>query len=214
MKCEKEAVLLMHKVLDQEATATEKLQLNYHLKSCADCRDYFEELREAESFLQSAPEVRAPNGFTSKVMAQLPAEKKTVRFKRWMKMHPLLTAAVLFFILMTGSLYASWTSENELSSLSGNLTFDKERNTVIVPEGEVVRGDLIVKNRNVEIEGEVQGDVVVINGERYMASAGKVNGKIEEVDHIVEWVWYQIKKVSSDTIDLFSSDATSKNKVP
>ncbi|MFP3339494.1 anti-sigma factor, partial [Micrococcus sp. SIMBA_131] len=91
------------------------------------------------------------------VMEQLPQEKRTVWMKRWMKSHPFVTAAVLFLVLMAGSVYSSWTSEDQLSALSGNLRFEQDTNTVIVPEGEVVEGDLTVKNRNLEIEGQVKG---------------------------------------------------------
>ena len=51
---------------------------------------------------------------------------------------------------------------------------------MIIPEGEVVKGDVTVRNGKLIIEGEVDGNVTVINGEKYMASAGKVTGDIEE----------------------------------
>ncbi|MFP3490116.1 anti-sigma factor, partial [Staphylococcus sp. SIMBA_130] len=60
-----------------------------------------------------------------------------------------------------------------MSALSGNLRFEQDTNAVIVPEGDVVEGDFTVKNRNLEIAGQVKGDVLVINGDQYMASAGQ-----------------------------------------
>ncbi|MCA0989533.1 anti-sigma factor family protein [Guptibacillus algicola] len=206
MKCPKEIVRMMHNVLDEEATREEQLTVQNHLKTCSDCKEHYEELKRTESFLLSSPSLKAPDGFTSKVMQQLPQEKKTVWIKRWMKSHPLMTAAVLFLVLMAGSVYSSWTSEDQMTALSGNLTFDQETNTVIVPEGEVIKGDLTVKNRNLEIEGKVEGDVLVINGEQYMASAGQVTGDIEEVDHILDWTWYHLRNVFIDIGDVFSSD--------
>ena len=44
-----------------------------------------------------------------------------------------------------------------------------EGQTVIVPNGEVVKGDIVVKNGDIVVEGEVDGNVTVINGQ-YMAS--------------------------------------------
>ncbi|MGA9288672.1 MAG: anti-sigma factor [Anaerobacillus sp.] len=206
MKCPAETIAIMHDVLDEEATQEQRRQLFDHLQSCSDCKQHYEELKKTESFLLSSPSIEAPDGFTSKVMEHLPQEKRTVWIKRWMKSHPIVTAAILFLALMTGSVYSSWTSEDQLSALSGNLRFDQDTNTVIVPEGEVVEGDLTVKNRNLEIEGQVNGDVLVINGEQYMASAGQVTGDIEEVDHILDWTWYQLKNFFHDIGNLFTGD--------
>ncbi|WP_273853856.1 anti-sigma factor family protein [Guptibacillus spartinae] len=206
MKCPAEIIVLMHEVLDEEATNEQRRELFDHLQTCHDCKEHYDELKKTESFLLSSPSMKAPDGFTSKVMEQLPQEKRTVWMKRWMKSHPLVTAAILFLVLMAGSVYSSWTSEDQLSALSGNLRFDQETNTVIVPEGEVIEGDLTVKNRNLEIDGQVKGDVLVINGEQYMASAGQVTGEIEEVDHILDWTWYQFKHLLHDIGNLFSSE--------
>ncbi len=206
MKCPAEMIGIMHDVLDEDATKEQKRLLFEHIQTCSDCKQHYEELKKTESFLLSSPSMEAPDGFTSKVMKQLPQEKRTVWIKRWMKSHPLVTAAILFLALMTGSVYSSWTSEDQLSALSGNLRFDQETNTVIVPEGEVIEGDLTVKNRNLEIEGEVKGDVLVINGEQYMASAGQVTGEIEEVDHILDWTWYELKKLVYNLGDFFTNE--------
>jgi len=64
--------------------------------------------------------------------------------------------------------------------------------TVIVPEGELVKGDIVVKNGDLIVEGEVDGNVTVINGQ-YMASSAVVSGRIEEIDEVFEWLWYTIK---------------------
>ncbi|MNH35197.1 Anti-sigma-W factor RsiW [compost metagenome] len=71
-----------------------------------------------------------------------------------------------------------------------NLVVDGQ--TVIVPEGEVVKGDIVVKNGDLIVEGEVDGNVTVINGQ-YMASSAVVSGRIEEIDEVFEWLWYTIK---------------------
>src|SRR5690606_2056416 len=81
-----------------------------------------------------------------------------------------------------------------------------ENNTVTVPEGEVVKGDVLVRNGTLRIEGKVDGDVTVINGERYLASAGEVSGDIKVVDEMFEWLWFHIKSISKDAIHLFDSE--------
>ena len=49
-----------------------------------------------------------------------------------------------------------------------------------------------MKNGDIVIEGEVDGNVTVINGQ-YMASTAVVTGQIEEIDEMFEWLWYKIK---------------------
>lgn len=43
---------------------------------------------------------------------------------------------------------------------------------VIVLEGEMVKGDVIVKNGKLIIKGKIDGDVIVVNGEKYMVFVG------------------------------------------
>ena len=66
--------------------------------------------------------------------------------------------------------------------------------TVIVPEGKTVEGDMVVKNGDIKVEGTVQGNLTVINGDKYLAGAGEVTGDIEEIDQLFEWVWYNVKE--------------------
>jgi cytoskeletal protein CcmA (bactofilin family) len=77
-----------------------------------------------------------------------------------------------------------------------------ENNTVTVPEGETVEGDVTVKGGTINIEGKVEGNVTVINGE-YMASAGQVTGEVEEINEAFEWIWYQMKSLSKEVVAIF-----------
>ena len=85
-------------------------------------------------------------------------------------------------------------------SFTKNAKLSLEDHTVVVPEGEVVNGDLTVRNGDVKIEGKVTGNVTVINGKQYLASAGNVTGEINEIDEAFEWLWYQIKR-AKNTLD-------------
>jgi anti-sigma factor RsiW len=139
--------------------------------------------------------------FTQAIMDRLPKEKKTVGVNRWLKGHPLLAAASLFVLLMTGSLFSSWSADSDFSvSKQPNLVV--ENNTVTVPEGETVEGDVTVKGGTINIEGKVEGNVTVINGE-YMASAGQVTGEVEEINEAFEWIWYQMKSLSKEVVAIF-----------
>lgn len=210
MNCPEQVIDYMHEYLDDEITEEHEKILREHLQRCTDCQEYFRELNKAIALVQSTSHIQAPDDFTSKVLAGLPKEKKKNEIQRWFRGHPLLTAASLFIALMTGSILTTWNEEHQFSvSKQPNLIV--ENDTVIVPEGEVVKGDVVVRNGKVKIEGEVQGNVTVINGElingeKYLASAGNVTGEITEVNEVFEWIWYHIKKTAKNTANLFESE--------
>ncbi|MBA9029396.1 anti-sigma factor family protein [Peribacillus huizhouensis] len=192
MKCPDEVYEYMHNYLDEEISAEDEESLRKHLQDCEECRTYFHEMKKAVALVQSTSHIKAPDNFTERVKASLPKEKKNISAKRWMRNHPLLTAASLFIILMAGSLFSTWNQDETFSvSKQNNLVVDNE--TVIVPAGEVVNGDVVVKNGDIRIEGEVRGNVTVINGKQYMASAGNVTGQIYVIDQMFEWLWFNIK---------------------
>ncbi|PAE34578.1 anti-sigma factor family protein [Bacillus sp. 7884-1] len=203
MKCNDEIVDLMHEYLDEEIDPANEMILREHLKGCKECETLFNEFKKTIAVVKGTSRMQAPPDFTAKVMASLPREKKKVGMQRWLRNHPLIAAASLFLVLMMGSVLSTWNQEREFSvSKQENLVVQND--TVIVPEGEVVKGDVIVRNGKLKIEGEVQGDVTVINGEKYLASAGHVTGQIEEVNEVFDWIWYHMKKTAFDVIDIFN----------
>ncbi|MCM3742042.1 anti-sigma-W factor RsiW [Oceanobacillus luteolus] len=210
MKCNPEIVGLMHKHLDGDISNEEERQLSMHLEDCESCQEHFRELKRTITLIQSAERFEAPANFTANVMRNLPTEKKRVKYTRWFKMHPMLTAAAIFFILMFSGVFFTWEQENQLVvSKQENLVI--EGDTVIVPEGEVVEGDLLVKNGNLIIKGTVDGDVTLINGKLIdddpldnsglMASVGEINGEFETVDKVFDWIWYQLKNFAKSIFD-------------
>jgi anti-sigma factor RsiW len=203
LKCNDEIVDLMHEYLDEEIDPANEMILREHLKGCKECETLFNEFKKTIAVVKGTSRMQAPPDFTAKVMASLPREKKKVGMQRWLRNHPLIAAASLFLVLMMGSVLSTWNQEREFSvSKQENLVVQND--TVIVPEGEVVKGDVIVRNGKLKIEGEVQGDVTVINGEKYLASAGHVTGQIEEVNEVFDWIWYHMKKTAFDVIDIFN----------
>ena len=72
-----------------------------------------------------------------------------------------------------------------------NLVVEGEK--VLVPEGEMVKGDIVVKNGKLRVDGEVDGNITVISGSKYMASTAVVTGTVEEIDKAFDWLWYKIK---------------------
>ncbi|WJY27055.1 MULTISPECIES: anti-sigma factor family protein [Sporosarcina] len=193
-KCPIEVVQYMHEYLDGEIAPEHERELHEHLEDCEECSRLFDELSGTAAFLGLAEPIKAPAGFAEGVMARLPetTAKKRSAASRWLRKHPMLSAAALFLILMSAALFSSYnTSEQLVVTMQPNLVI--EGDTVVVPAGEVVKGDVVVKNGDLRIEGEVDGNVTVIRGEKYMASTAVVTGNIEEIDKLFDWLWYKIK---------------------
>ncbi|WP_432353367.1 zf-HC2 domain-containing protein [Sporosarcina sp. A2] len=193
--CPEEVVHYMHEYLDGDSTSEQEQVLMEHLKTCNECQELFNELTEAVALLELATPIQAPIGFTEGVMDRLPQDvkqKKKTGVNRWLHKHPVLFAASLFLILMSAALFSSYNTNDQFSvTTQPNLVI--EGDTVVVPVGEVVKGDLVVKNGDLRIEGQVDGNVTVIRGEKYMASTAVVTGNIEEIDELFDWLWYKMK---------------------
>lgn len=205
MKCPEKYIAYMHEYLDEEISKEDALELKTHLLKCGDCHRHFQELEKSLALVKSVAHIAAPDDFTMRVMNALPKEKKKVGVQRWFRQHPMLTAASLFMVLMMGSLLSTWNTEKALSvSKQPNLVIDHD--TVIVPEGEVVKGDVVVRNGSLRVEGQIDGNATVINGENYMASAGQVTGDVEEINAIFEWIWYHMKNTAKEVVNFFEDE--------
>ncbi|MFC7372836.1 zf-HC2 domain-containing protein [Fictibacillus iocasae] len=207
MGCEKEYYdNLMNKVMDGDADASEQEQFESHLGECAVCRAEY----EAVSFLLDELEtsdLHAPVGFTAAVMSSLPYQKRKFHLQTWLKRHPFLTAAAVFMLFMAASVTTLF-NQQDLAVIEGegNLVINEKEKTVTVPKGEVIKGDLVVENADVRIEGKVEGDVTVVKGNQYLASAGEVTGDSKEIGAVVEWIWYKLKSITP------GADETSKSE--
>ncbi|MFD1067053.1 anti-sigma-W factor RsiW [Oceanobacillus locisalsi] len=204
MSCNEKYIKIMHDYLDGDISAEDESLLKKHLEDCEECQKHFHELNRTITFIQSAERIEAPNGFTDNVMKHLPTEKKSMKYKRWFKHHPILVAAAIFFLLMVGSLSSTFNQGTDQLVVSAQEELIVDGDTVVVPEGVTVPGDVYVKNGDLLVLGTIDGNVTLFNGELVdgeseleggglMASAGGVNGELETVDRSFEWVWYHIK---------------------
>lgn len=205
--CPEEIILYMQEYLDSALPHDKEQILKEHLQTCPDCQAYFQELKRTVAYVKSVEHIKVSDQFTANVMAALPKESNSVGVKRFLRHHPFLAAASLFLILMAASMFHSWNGDNKLTvTMQPNLIIENE--TVIVPEGEIVEGDITVRNGNIRVEGKVDGNITVINGEiingeQFLASAGSVTGEIEEINKLFDWIWYNIKDLSKKLINFF-----------
>jgi len=189
--CPEHIIDYMHDYLDGDISREHEQELKQHLHSCGDCKQLMQELSETIAFVKSASHITAPPDFEAAVMARLPKPKNRVGMQKWIRRHPFFVAAAVFCLFMSATLLGNFMDDQHFSvTKQPNLVVEGQ--TVIVPEGEVVKGDIVVKNGDLIVEGEVDGNVTIINGQ-YMASSAVVSGKIEEIDEAFEWLWYSIK---------------------
>lgn len=199
--CPQHYIDYMHDYLDGDITREHEQELKKHMQNCASCQKHMHELSDAVAFVKRATNIVAPPSFEASVMSRLPKRKNALGFQKLLRRHPIIVAAAVFLILTTATIMASYPNDNQFSvTTQPNLVVEGQ--TVIVPKGEVVQGDVIVKNGNLIIEGEVDGNVTVINGS-YMASTAVVSGQIEEINEAFDWLWYKVKKSANDFLALF-----------
>ncbi|SIT88123.1 anti-sigma factor family protein [Edaphobacillus lindanitolerans] len=203
--CPEDIVRYMHDYLDGEITRRDEQILKEHLEKCPECQQHMDGLSRSVAFLKSAAPIEAPEGLASGIMASLPKERQGAGVRRWFGRHPMLAAVAMFVLLAGAALLSNFNTEDQFAvSRQPNLVV--EGNKVTVPEGETVKGDLVVKNGELHIEGEVEGNVMVINGSKYMASTAIVTGQVEEINQAFEWLWYKIKAAVKDSISFFEGD--------
>lgn len=202
--CPDYIVQYMNDYLDGDLEPSKERVLKENLATCQDCQKIYHELNKTIAFVQSASHIEAPKGFVEATMSKLPKQKQRSGAQRWFKQHPLLTAAAIFLVMMSAALFSDFNNEQQFSfTKQPNVVV--EGNTVIVPEGEVVTGDITVRNGDLRVDGELHGDVTVVNGQ-YMASSGVITGEVEEIDQIFDWLWYTIKNAFKDAGSIFSNE--------
>ncbi|PYZ91908.1 anti-sigma factor [Salipaludibacillus keqinensis] len=208
MACSKENIVLIHKYLDNEMTLLEIKQFQQHINKCSDCEKHLQELRKTEAITQSASHVKAPSNFTENVMGKLPKQPASQKWKHRLRKHPFMITAATFFLVFIISLSSAFGGDGNDIVVKGDGHFivDEQRGVVVIPEGEHISGDLIVRNGDIEIAGEVTGSITVINGEHLMASADQVSGEIEEINQVMDWLWYETKAFLSEVVAFMSTE--------
>lgn len=192
MNC-KEARMMMHEYLDGHMDRDRALFLIRHIEACRHCRIVLTEFEKVEGLIRSLRKPEAPDGLKQRIMSSLPPERRRSVWFRWVRNHPAASVAVVFVVVMLGSVLSLWDQSQMLAVRGDDL--DQVvivGNEVIVPEGRIVRGDLTVENGTLQVYGEVQGNLVVIDGNVLQASTAQVSGDVIKVDRALDWIWYQV----------------------
>lgn len=200
MEC-KLAVSMMHDYLDDDLPDQQQRELKEHLLSCPDCRVKFKELEQTDMLMFSLMHHNpvASDELVSRIMDSLPNPKKERRFITWIKRYPALTAASLFLVVMLMSTVTFWSPDRQL--VVRGVDLDQviiKGDTVIVPSGKIITGDLTVENGKAQVYGDVDGNVTVIDGSLYQASTAHISGQVKSIDQAVSWLWYKVTNMFSE----------------
>ncbi|UJF33722.1 zf-HC2 domain-containing protein [Paenibacillus hexagrammi] len=194
MNC-REALPLMHEYLDGDLQGSEAKALKEHLIACTACHTLFRELERTDAIVKSLPSVRASDDLSARIMNSLPPLKKRSSWMEWVRRHPAVSVAAVFAVVMFGSFMSMWNDDQQLMVKGTDLqNVVIQGDTVIVPKGHTVNGDLVVQGGKLEVEGDVTGDLTVIDGSLNLASTAHISGQVTKVDEAVSWVWYKMNE--------------------
>ena len=198
MNC-KVAIVWMHDYLDGELPRDDVLQLKTHLLSCPACKARFDQLERTEAFTHKwidqkpASQAERSDELKQRIMAALPVKRSRPSWTGWIRRHPAITVAAVFALVMLSSFVAMWEQDTELTVRGTDLAeVVIEGDTVTVPAGAHVKGDLTIENGKANVLGDVNGDVTVIEGSLYEASTAHISGKVKKIDQALDWFWYKV----------------------
>ena len=66
-----------------------------------------------------------------------------------------------------------------------------------VPQGHKLAGNLTVQHGKMQVDGEIDGNVVVIDGSMNLASTAHISGQVTKVDEAFEWMWFKFNEFFS-----------------
>lgn len=192
MNC-KEALPLIHEYLDGDLQGSDSQRLKEHLISCQACHALFRQLEKTDSMVRMLPPVRVSDTLTAQIMSGLPPVKKRNPWMDFIRKHPAVSVAVVFATVMFGSFMSMWNDETNLMVKGSNLQdVVIEGDTVTVPQGHTVKGDLVVQRGKLKVEGDVTGNLTVIDGSLNLASTAHISGHVTQVNEAMGWVWYKL----------------------
>ena len=195
MNCE-EALHQMHEYLDGELEQPEATELKKHLLACPECNRCFRELEMTDALIKNCDRARVPDGLTERIMKSLPASPKRQTWFNWVRRHPALSVASIFLFVMLGSFLSLWNQDPELTVKGSNLDqLVIGEDSVYLPKGKHVEGNLMVRGGTVTIDGQLDGNLVIVDGSFQTASSANVSGKIYEINQAAEWLVFQVREL-------------------
>ncbi len=197
MQCN-EALPRLHEYLDGDLQPSAVPELQAHLEECRSCAKRLRALEQTEAIVRTLQEPPAPGRLSERIMGSLPLPPRRRTWVNWVRRHPAATAAAVFLVVMLASVMSAWDQGTELSVRGEDLEgIVIDGHHVLVPAAAVLDGDLVVENGTVQVDGDLRGNLVVIDGHVALASTAHIAGRVTEVDRALDWVWYRIGEWAS-----------------
>ena len=194
MNC-KEALPIMHEYFDGLLDGEGAAALRRHLAECPACAARFRAYERTEALMRSLRRPETPPGLTASILAALPPETRRRSWFRWIRRHPAAAVTAAFLIVMLGSFLSIWDQDSRVTVSGDDLDgIIVEGDKVIVPEGTRLDGNLTVRNAEVRVDGELAGNLTIIDGSVAYASAAHISGRVTKVDRALDYIWLKIEE--------------------
>ncbi|HEX7057031.1 MAG TPA: polymer-forming cytoskeletal protein, partial [Bacilli bacterium] len=181
--------------LDGDIKSDQAGALREHLRNCRSCSDRLRQLEHAEALVRHMPTIEAPLELSERIMRAIPRNRAGRTLFGWVKKHPAAVAAAAFAVIMLVSYMSLWDKGTELVVKGGDLDQVEIRDdTVIVPAGHTVHGNLFVENGKIQVDGDVDGNLVVVDGQMYKASTANIAGDVTNINRALDWIWYRVNR--------------------
>ncbi len=202
MACNHEYEQVMHKHFDKETTYEEETTLKHHLMKCEDCIQHYRELSSVQTLLTEAPAISQQASLKDAILEQLPKESKPKKFMKAVKEHPFITACAIFLVTLLTSAMIEFQSGDDIF-VSNYEGVQVEGDRVIIPEGKVIHGDLTIENAIVDVRGQINGNLTLVNSELSQATPN-ISGEIVEVNRFIRWAAMKFTRGVADFFQQFT----------
>jgi anti-sigma factor RsiW len=193
------ASTLIHDLLDDDLSPELKVELHKHMEQCPACKEKHAQFHKTLACLTYCPEVAEPEDFCQRIMRSLPKVRLLKRLFTLLKLYPGRSLASFCGMLFLSSWIISWDVEEKLVvKIPDQDSVLISGDHVIVPYGTIIHGNMFAQNAVIDVAGEIEGDLIVMNGMYRVAPTAVIHGEVHEIDHAYQrWMLQMDSWISS-----------------
>lgn len=180
------------------------LALTEHRRACIRCAKVWEELNRTESILRfemleqenmdNDPEtIFYQKRLTYQVIKSLPKLSWANMIKHWLLKYGIVVCGLLALGIFIGStiVYAYENlSSNERMQVEGTdlKGIQMGSNTITIGQENTVHGDILLRHGTLQLDGIVNGNITIFDGEIKIGKKGYVSGEVHVIDGLLDWL--------------------------